>query len=154
MGAPKEIRAELDIDASAQRVWEVLTDFEAFPEWNPFLLRASGPLREGERIEVVLRPPGRKPSTFRPTLRTVDPARELRWIGHVGFRGVFDGEHVFRIEPREPERVRFIQEEFFRGFLRPLLGNLLRATEEGFTAMNAALKARAEAAVPPSDDRS
>lgn len=58
MAAPRELRSEIDIGAPAERVWEVLTDFEALPEWNPFLIRASGRLVEGERIEVVLQPPG------------------------------------------------------------------------------------------------
>ncbi len=149
MGAPRELRSEINIDASAERVWEVLTDFEALPEWNPFLKRASGRLEEGQRIEIVLQPPGRKATTFRPTLLRVDPDRELRWLGHVGIPGVFDGEHVFLIESRTPSRVHFIQRESFRGLLRPFLGNLLRDSERGFAAMNAALKSRAEGEESP-----
>ncbi|MFQ5986975.1 MAG: SRPBCC family protein [Thermoplasmata archaeon] len=148
MGAPRELRSEIDIDASAERVWEVLTDFESLPEWNPFLRRASGRVETGQRIEVVLQPPGRKASTFRPTLLRVDPGRELRWLGRVGMPGLFDGEHVFRIEHRGPDRVHFVQEEFFRGLLRPFLGSLLRASERGFAAMNEALKSRAESGKP------
>jgi hypothetical protein len=144
MGAPRELRAEIDIRASAERVWEMLTDFEAFPDWNPFIRSASGRLEAGRRIEVVLQPPGRKATTFRPTLLRVDTARELRWLGHVGIPGLFDGEHVFRIEPVGPDRVHFTQEEFFRGLLRPLLGGLLRDSGRGFEEMNEALKARAE----------
>lgn len=144
MAAPKELRSEIDIDAPAERVWAALTDFEALPEWNPFLRRVSGRLEEGERIEVVLQPPGRKAATFRPTLLRVLPGRELRWVGHVGIPGIFDGEHAFLIEPLGPDRVHFTQQEFFRGVLRPFLGSLLRDTERGFAAMNAALKTKAE----------
>ncbi len=43
----KEIHAELDIEASPERVWEVLTDFASFPEWNPFIRDASGGLKSG-----------------------------------------------------------------------------------------------------------
>ncbi|MFQ5793715.1 MAG: SRPBCC family protein [Candidatus Bipolaricaulia bacterium] len=45
----KEIQTEVEIDASAERVWQLLTDFAAFPEWNPFIRRASGKVKTGTR---------------------------------------------------------------------------------------------------------
>jgi len=38
----KQLRAQIDIHASPQRVWQVLTDFGAYPQWNPFMTRADG----------------------------------------------------------------------------------------------------------------
>ena len=32
------------IDASSDRVWRVLTDFDRMPNWNPFITAISGPL--------------------------------------------------------------------------------------------------------------
>ncbi|MBI4544746.1 MAG: SRPBCC family protein [Gemmatimonadetes bacterium] len=43
----KELYAEIDIEASAERVWQVLTDFAAYPEWNPFMRSISGTLEQG-----------------------------------------------------------------------------------------------------------
>jgi hypothetical protein len=86
--------------------------------------------------------------TFRPTVLAVQPARELRWLGRFLIPGLFDGEHQFEIHPLGPGRVRFVQQERFTGVLVPLLArNLDDHTLRGFNAMNAALKARAEAAV-------
>ena len=31
----KELRSQIEIEAPAVRVWQVLTDFAACPEWNP-----------------------------------------------------------------------------------------------------------------------
>jgi uncharacterized protein YndB with AHSA1/START domain len=53
----RELTAEIEIAASPDRVWEVLTDLDAYPAWNPFIRRASGELREGARLEVVIQPP-------------------------------------------------------------------------------------------------
>ena len=86
--------------------------------------------------------------TFRPTVLAVEPARGLRWVGHLLIPGLFDGEHQFEIQPLGPGRVRFVQQERFTGVLVPLFARNLDAhTLPGFNAMNAALKARAEAAV-------
>lgn len=92
-----EIATTVDVDAPPEVVWQVLTDFDSYDEWNPFL-RVAGRANEGAHVVVELRPPNRQPSTFRPELVTVAKPRELRWVGHRWTPGVFDGEHAFRIE--------------------------------------------------------
>ena len=80
-------------------------------------------------------------------LRTQDENDELRWLGHLLLPGLFDGEHIFSIEPVESNRVRFIQREKFRGILVPLFANSLdKDTRRGFEEMNEALKNLAEQA--------
>lgn len=141
----KEIGSEVEIEASAEKVWELLIDFENFPEWNPFIRKASGDVKVGERIEVFLQLPGGKGMTFRPKLLKVEPNRELRWLGRLGIPRLFDGEHIFNIEQLGDGRVRFVQREKFRGFLAPLfLAMIKSSTLQGFEEMNKALKERAE----------
>jgi hypothetical protein len=83
--------------------------------------------------------------TFRPVVLKVEPERELRWLGHLLIPGLFDGEHVFTVEPIGADRVRFTQRETFRGLLIPLFRKSLDVgTRGGFQLMNAALKSRAE----------
>jgi hypothetical protein len=142
----REIRSEIEIEASAATVWGVLTEFAAYPEWNPFMLSAAGELTQGGQISVTMQPPGHGASTFRPTLLSVDAGRGFRWRGHLVVPGIFDGEHVHEIEALGPRRTRYLQREQFRGVLVPFVGGMLRDTARGFNEMNAALKARAEAA--------
>jgi hypothetical protein len=137
------IATAVDIDAPAGAIWQVLTDFAAYPEWNPFIRRIAGELRVGARLEVTVQPPGRKPMTFRPTVRVAEPGRELRWLGRVLIPGIFDGEHAFIIDERQGG-CRLRHEETFRGLLVPAFGAMLKDTEQSFVAMNAALKRRAE----------
>jgi hypothetical protein len=83
--------------------------------------------------------------TFKPKVLNAEPERELRWLGTLGPRGIFDGEHSFRIVPLSEGRVRFLQAERFTGLLVPLLMLLVRnSTRRGFERMNQALKLRAE----------
>jgi hypothetical protein len=143
----KELHSQIEIQASAEQVWQLLTDFASFPEWNPFMRRASGEVKAGARLEVYLQPSGASGMTFRPTVLNAEPNRELRWLGRLIMPGLFDGEHILTIEPLETNRVRFVQREIFKGLLVPLFAHRLDTdTRRGFDEMNRALKARAERA--------
>jgi hypothetical protein len=142
----KELRTEVEVEAPAERVWQVLTDFQRYPEWNPQIIRIIGELRRGATLQFEGRTGEKGTMKFRPALLVVEPNCELRWLGRLWLPGLFDGEHRFQIDPLGEGRVRFRQSEQFRGLLVPLLWLLIgRSTEQGFRAMNAALKARAEA---------
>ena len=146
----KEIRTEIDIEASAGRVWNSLTDFPVFPHWNPFIRRISGEPKVGTKLEVFMQSSGTRGMSFRPTVMKVERDRELRWLGHLGLPRLFDGEHIFQIEPLGPTRTRFIQRERFRGLLVPLMARSLnRDARRGFEEMNQALQARVR--VSPED---
>ena len=139
------LRAEITIAASAERVWQVLTDFAAYRDWNPFMLEASGRPAKGERLTIRMQPVDGRAMTFTPTVLEAEPGHRLRWLGRLLLPGIFDGEHSFTIEPADGD-VRFVQEEEFRGVLVPLLArNLRKGTGPAFEGMNRALKARAEA---------
>jgi hypothetical protein len=69
----------------------------------------------------------------------IDIAAPLRWLGRVGLPGLFDGEHGFRLEA-VAGGCRLHHGERFSGLLVPLFGRMLDATEQGFGALNQALK--------------
>jgi hypothetical protein len=150
----KELHSEIEIDASAERVWGILTDFASYPEWNPFIRRISGEPKVGEHLEVRLEPPGSRSITLKPTILNAEPDRELQWLGHLLVSGLFDGEHSLTIQPLGENRVRFVQGEAFRGLLVPLFARSLdKSTQRGFEEMNRALKERAEAATTDTNSR-
>ena len=141
----RELITEIEIDALPEVVWRVLTDLEHYDQWNPFVRKAEGEVREGAKLAVEIAPPGGKPMTFKPTVVKAVPDREFRWLGHLLFPGLFDGEHIFEIVPLGENQTRLVQREEFRGLLVPLFwGQLNTRTRQGFEDMNAALKKRAE----------
>lgn len=141
----RSIETEIAIRGTPERVWAVLTDFRKYPEWNPFIRDASGELAIGARLKVRVHPPDGRPMTFRPTVQQASSARELRWLGHLGLPGLFDGEHVFRLEPIGPGQTLFRQSEHFRGILVHIAPNrLFESTRRGFEEMNRALRAIVE----------
>jgi hypothetical protein len=140
-----QILSEIDIGATSERVWSILTDFVAYPSWNPFIRSISGDIETGRRLAVSIQPVGGRAMTFRPTVLRVQPNSELRWIGHFLFPGIFDGEHFFKVAASTSGGVRLTQGEIFSGVLVGLAKSSLdRGTKAGFVAMNDALKARAE----------
>ncbi len=144
----KQMSSEIEINASPEQVWQVLTDFSALPDWNPFIRSIEGDLNVGDRLKVYIKASKGMGMSFRPTVLRAEPNRELRWIGRLMMPGLMDGEHSFIIEPLEDNHVRFIQSESFTGVLVPFMSALgvFKNALIGFDEMNQALKRRAELA--------
>lgn len=141
----RELNTEIEINASAERVWQLLTDFDAYPQWNPFMRSVKGKPEPDSKLKVFIQPSGARGMKFSPTVLKAEPQRELRWLGRLFIGGLFDGEHIFNIQPLAENRVKFTQCEQFSGLLVPLFWRSLNTdTQRGFNEMNAALKKRAE----------
>ena len=136
----KEISTSIQINATPEKVWQVLTDFESYPEWNPFIQSLKGDVRVGNRIDVNLGGMAFKPLVLEFTLN-----QKFRWIGHLLIKGIFDGEHQFEIITNPDGSTQLIQSEKFRGLLIPFVPKVLKDTKANFELMNQALKQRAEA---------
>ena len=141
------IETQITIEAPAERVWAILTDFAKFPEWNPFIRSIVGSPKAGSRIKVQIAPAGQSAMSFEPTVLVAEPGRELRWLGTFMTRAVFAGEHSFVLETLSPGSTGLVHSGRFTGLMVPLImsGKMLAATKQGFVAMNEALKKRAEA---------
>lgn len=123
----------------------MLTAFNLYPAWNPFVVSVTGSLGRKSRLAVRIQPSEGRLWRFRPRIVRLSDERELCWLGRLGLPWVLDGRHCFALEPDGPGRTRFLQRETFRGLLVPLLPrSVLAAVERGFEAMNEALKERAE----------
>lgn len=149
--APRhEIVTGIAIDAPPAAVWAVLADTEGHARWNPFIVAMRGELVEGARLTNTLRPAGgSEMMTFHPTVLKVVPGRELRWLGRLGLPRIFDGEHYFVLEARDGG-THLVHGERFRGVALWFLD--VARFRADFQAMNAALKAQAEAAAGTKPD--
>lgn len=83
--------------------------------------------------------------TFKPKVLVFEPEKEFRWLGHLLFPGLFDGEHIFELTDQGNGTTVLVHMEKFKGILVPLFQKMLDTnTLEGFNAMNRALKLRSE----------
>jgi hypothetical protein len=140
----KTISVTTHIQSPPDVVWQVLTDFDAYASWNPFITRISGSLVVGYRLRLRIVPPGAGGMTFRPRVTALEPGRRLQWFGTMGTRGLFDGRHAFVLEPTADGGTILTQTENFSGVIVPMAGGMLARTEKGFAHMNEALRGRAE----------
>ena len=140
-------RSEFPVQASPEAVWQVLMDFDSYPEWNPQIVAISGDRELGAVIDLRLSMPGRPAMDLKAKLTAFEPARLLTWRGHVLAPWLFSGERVFAIEPQASGDVMLTHSEDIRGLLSPVfalaMGKPARASHH---ALNAALKQRCEQA--------
>lgn len=141
----KEIKTEILINATPDKVWAILTDFDNYPNWNPFIKSIKGQVAVGNKITARMEPPGANGMTFVPKVLVFETNKEFRWLGHLLFPGLFDGEHKFELIDNKNGTTTFRQSERFRGILVPLFQKMLDInTTNGFIQMNKKLKELAE----------
>lgn len=139
------INTEIQINAPIETVWDVLTDFDHYPNWNPFIKSISGKLEVGKTLKVTIQPPNSGIMRFKPRILELATKQKIKWLGHLLVPGIFDGKHSFELIPVGDGRTRFVQSEEFKGLLVPLMASKLnRDTRKGFEEMNQSLKTEAE----------
>ena len=140
-----EIRNDIEIGGPVERVWEVLTGFDRFHEWNPVIRKVAGTLTVGKDVVIsVAAPTGHL--DWNVTVVRVDPGREFAWTFSERHPWLYRGEHTFRVEPIDAHRTRYLDRETFNGLLVPGRKRRLgTVTKAGMVAMGDALKQRVEA---------
>jgi hypothetical protein len=143
-GAPVRSRREIDVAATPDVVWEVLTDFDRWQEWNPEVKSMSfeGPLAPGAMFRWKA-----GPGTIVSTVEEIDRPRYIRWRGRTLSIAAL---HEWRFEGRDGG-THVETDESFSGMLARLLRGSLqkqldRALEEGLEHLKREAERRAAAA--------
>ena len=138
----KSYDAAASIDAPPEKIWAILTDAPAYPQWDSGVQKVEGTIAPGEKIKVVSEAnPGR---AFPVKVTQFEPARSMTWSGGMPL-GLFKGVRTFTLSP-EGEATRFTMREEYTG---PLLGMIWRSMPDlgpSFEQFARGLKARAESA--------
>ena len=141
---PKNISTEITINAPREKVWAILTDFNNYYSWNPFIVQSSGQAVVGTRLVNTMMN-GKGTMVFKPVVLTVKQNEYFDWLGSLFIKGLFDGHHYFKLEDLGNGQTRLTQGENFSGILAGLLLiSIGKQTRKGFEKMNEALKERAE----------
>lgn len=135
-----EIKTEILINSSSQRVYEILTNLFDYEKWNPFIIKSEGIVGVGNRIKNTMKN-GNKSIVFKPKIVKADKEKEFAWLGSFGVKGIFDGYHYFQIKTIEEGKVLLVHGEIFSGILaRLILNKIGNQTYHNFLMVNKALK--------------
>ena len=115
----RTVNESVVVDASRERVWEVLADLDSYREWNPVITRASGEVRPGATVTIRLEEPGAEPEEIRAELGIARFERKLRWQTRMLVPGLLDREQEIKLEKLGPRRVRVLLQDRLEGVLAP-----------------------------------
>lgn len=138
----KEIKTEITINVKAEKVWEVLTNKNEYPQWNSFIKKLEGTLKVGEQLKVTIQPENSSKMIFKPIVLTFKENEMLKWKGKLIMGGIFDGTHIFELIDNKNGTTTFKQSEIFEGILVRFFN--LNNTKKGFENMNSELKNQCE----------
>ena len=142
-GVPIENR--IGIQAPAEVIWEIIHDLKSWETWNPTYTKAWGDIRIGSTLDMTLQLPGQSAQQIRPVVLDWVPNEQLHWrLSLLG--GLVKTTRYIEIDSLADASCIVSNGEFFAGIMGPtVVRRMGGSVRRGFTAMNEALKARAEA---------
>jgi len=140
------IYTEALIDASPEKVWSVLTDFDKIAEWSPGLIKFEGEFRKNGPAKVTfLLGIGSHTQTFDHPLVHFEEGKEFGWSAPLPYMG-FKDNHKYIVEPAEDGKAKIVQTDDFHGHSMHLIGAMLATgAKDSYVKFNRALKERVEA---------
>ena len=138
----------IEIQASPEKAWEVLTDFERDGEWNPFnpQIRAT-PSVMFSPVDILVAQIGRdsKPNRVVEQLCVFLPPRQLSWSVYFGHPAILRAQRDQLITPLGEQRCSYMTVDWFSGWImKPVMRFQADNVQRGFDAVADAFKARCE----------
>lgn len=141
---PNEIRTEITINTSATEAWQLLTNFDNYANWHPYIVKIDGDIALKEKIKVTTIDTDSTTDQFSAYVLEFELDKQLAWGGSLGF--IFSARHYFIIEPLNDNQILFIQGEYWHGLFGKNYGKkIYLETFQKFIAMNEKMKTILEA---------
>jgi uncharacterized protein YndB with AHSA1/START domain len=76
-----EVSTSIEITATPENVWAVLTDLARYPQWHPLFRSVTGQLTAGSKLTIRTTVPSTgRPMTVKVKVVKAEPPTELRWV--------------------------------------------------------------------------
>lgn len=137
-----EIRKEIVINQSPEKVWNVIIDFKNYKHWNTQLAYLGGEIKPNGYLHLKLSVSGTDPYEFKPKISYWEENKKFAWIAITGLPQIFDGEHFFELKNLGNNTTLLINREEYRGILSLIIKNLpmMKNAPTGFEIMNMEMK--------------
>lgn len=111
-----ECRVSINIHATPQVIWALLTDAADFPRWNSTVTSIKGLIEQGQKLEIRVPISER---TFSP--KVTELVVDTRMVWSDGMAPMFKGERTFTLAPRSDGTTDFEMVEVFSGVMLPMI---------------------------------
>ncbi|MEO7689734.1 MAG: SRPBCC domain-containing protein [Sphingomonas sp.] len=133
---------EIDIDATAERVWSILADAAGYAKWNPEIKSIEGSFSQGAML-TLHRDSAPEKSTVE--VAEFDAPRTLKMRSSGGMPSkLLQAERTFVLSPLSETSVRVSQRLVFTGFMAKLALNGIPDQKPIIESVGRALKRVAE----------
>lgn len=136
----KTYSAEITINASSEKIWEILTNASGYPEWDESIERIEGKMEFGEKVTFLTKVSSQ---AFPVKVTVFEPGDKIVFTGGMPL-GLFKSERTHKLTTIEDGKTKFHTQENFSGLLLPLFGKNIPDLTENFQGFVAALKKQAE----------
>lgn len=134
----KEYHTKIIIHQPIEKVWEKLTDFSAYKNWNPLVKNITGDISEGGQIITDIVPLNK---AYSATLLSFKPNEEIVWKGKQVAEFLMAGEHYYRLKSIDNQTTELSHGEYFTGLAAYFIpSSLLNKMKNSFIAHNEAFK--------------
>lgn len=131
----RQTTVAIDIAASPETIWKLLTDGSRFASWNSTIVELTGKIAQGEKIK--LRSKLAPERAFKLTVKEFRPHKRLSWGDAMGTR-------IYTLTADANGGTRFSMSEKIGGPIFPLFARMIPSFDESFNQFAADLKVAAE----------
>ena len=141
----RAVEHRIGVQAPAEIVWEVVSDFATWHEWNPLYRKAEGQMKIGTALTLEQHLPGEPAKIIAPIVQDWVPYEQLHWRS-TRMGGFVTAIRYLEIENMGEANATFSNGELFMGLLLRFVSREERRTlKAAFTRMGEAVRDRAEA---------
>ena len=131
----RETTISIDIQASQNTIWKLLTNANDYPRWNTTIISIDGTIDKDEEIKLKSTLDAKR--QFKLKIKEFEPDKRLVW-------GDAMGKRVYTLKKIDEELTNFSMNEKIGGPIFPLFSKMIPSFDQSFEEFAKDLKKEAE----------
>ena len=148
----KELNTEIFIAAPIDKVWNELTSFETWKDWNPTVKEVKGSSAIGDKLTITMLANECDEKTYKAEVVECEAPKTFRWRAKMMAGFIFTNDRIFKLEEQDGG-TKVTNTEAFSGLMAKMAGSKM----DNFVVpilekMNKALKEKMEGTAKAAND--
>ena len=96
----QEIKTDIEISATPEKVWRILSDINSWEKWSPIIKGANGTASVGNEltIKMIGKNEGEEGPVYNPVITEIRAPNYLRWQAHMVAGFIFTNYKILELE--------------------------------------------------------